>query len=67
MANEQFDDTDKKKINDLEKFLAMAFCIDGDCDYVEDVTINSTLTTVASAMFALGDSKRGRFYVTLSR
>ena len=57
----------KKRIKDLEVFLTQAFCIDGECNYIEEVKINSTLKTIASAMFALTDSKRGRFFITLSK
>ncbi len=58
---------EKEQTKKMENFLKQAFCIDGDCDYIEDVTVNSSLKTTASAMFALGDSKRGMFYVTISK
>lgn len=68
MANEEFTIEECKKIADLEKFLKEAFCIDGDCDYIEDVAVKGSLYNkdVAGMMFAMSDSKRGLFYVTLS-
>lgn len=67
MANEIFTEQEKAQIKKLEAFLKAAFCIDGNCDYIEDVRVDSNLKTVASMMFALSDSKRGVFYVTLSK
>lgn len=58
---------EQQQIKEMEMFLKKAFCIDGDCDYIEDVKVSSTLKTTVSAMFALGDSKRGMFYVTISK
>lgn len=67
MANEIMNEETKQQTAKLENFLKEAFCIDGECSYIEDVKVNSTLTTTSSAMFVLTDSKRGRFYVTLSK
>lgn len=67
MANEKFTEEQKQQIKKMETFLKQAFCIDGECFYIEDVKINSTLKPTISAMFALGDSKRGMFYVTISK
>jgi hypothetical protein len=59
--------TEREQIREMAEFLKKAFCIDGDCDYIEDVTVESSLKTTHSSMFALGDSKRGMFYVTISK
>ena len=67
MANEIFTEEQKHQINKMETFLKAAFCIDGECNYIEDVTVDSTLKTTASMLFALGDTKRGFFYVTISK
>lgn len=67
MANENLNKEERRKISEMEIFLKAAFCIDGSCDYIEDVIINSNLKITTNAMFALGDSKRGIFYITISK
>ena len=67
MANEIFTEEQKQQINKMETFLKDAFCIDGECNYIEDVKVNSTLKTTSSMFFALGDTKRGLFFVTISK
>lgn len=68
MMNEKFSDSAKKMISDMEIFLKEAFCIDGECNYIEQVSIDSSLKKINNSMlFALGDSKRGQFYVTISQ
>ena len=67
MANEILSELDKKQIDDLEVFLKEAFCIDGDCDFIEFVKVENSLKPLQSMLFALGDTKRGRFYITVSK
>jgi hypothetical protein len=67
MANEIMTEKEKQQTKKMENFLKEAFCINGSCNYIEDVKVNSTLKTTTSAMFALEDSKRGVFYVTISK
>ena len=68
MANEILTEKDRIKIRDMELFLINAFCIDGECNYIENVEIKSTLIgTKNNMLFALGDTLRGLFYVTISK
>jgi hypothetical protein len=67
MPNEIMNKVTQQQTKKMEKFLKEAFCIDGECDYIEDVKVNSALKTICSAMFVLTDSKRGVFYVTISK
>lgn len=67
MANELLAEKEKQQIKEIEVFLKEAFCIDGDCNYIEEVKVNSTLKTTYAMLFALGDTKRGNFYVTISK
>ncbi len=61
--DELMNEEEKNQTREVESFLKEAFCIDGSCNYIEDVKIKTT----NSAMFCLTDSKRGRFYVTISK
>lgn len=68
MANEILSNADKVKINDMKDFLKESFCIDGDCNFIEMVEVKNTLKKLNNSMlFALGDSRRGQFYVTISK
>lgn len=67
MANERHTDKDKKKIKEMETFLKAAFCIDGDCAYIENVKVTSSLKTTTSMLFSLCDTKKGVFYVSISK
>lgn len=60
------DDKRWAKIRELESFLKEAFCIDGSCAFIQFVEIESILPNVESMLFTLTDSKRGRFYITMS-
>lgn len=60
--------TDIELLNEIEAFLKEAFCISGECvfeDFVDVVKPNSD--KVESAMFKLEDSRRGVFFVTISK
>ena len=46
-----------------ELFLKEAFCIDGDCRLKKQLTLDGKI----ALMFELNDSKRGRFYITMSK
>jgi hypothetical protein len=51
------------EIKELEEYIAMAFCIDGECKY-------RTMTELVNgddvgATFELSDSKRGKFAITI--
>lgn len=71
--NNSLSDYDIAKFKNTAKFLAEAFCIDGECDFCEIATTNSILfdalnkKNMPSALFALTDSERGRFYITISK
>jgi hypothetical protein len=55
---------DIDKVKELEQFLKMAFCVDGDCKFMQfDEFKNSTEKIMT---FKLTDSKRGIFKVSLS-
>lgn len=49
-------------------FLREAFCIDGECIYLgtTSVKINATQERL-SILFELHDTKRGKFYITISK
>jgi len=67
MANEKHTDEEIKKIKEMESFIKSAFCIDGDCNYIETVDVISTLCRTTGSHFVVTDSKRGRFYVTITK
>lgn len=54
---------ENKELNNMLFFLKEAFCIDGEAVKHKEFTLNK----MPSVMFKLTDSKRGVFYVTLSR
>lgn len=58
-----------KGLIDTQRFLKDAFCIDGECKFIDFVSFSSMSLPgeISSAVFELNDSKRGKFYVTLSR
>ena len=60
------EDSQWLRVREIEAFLKEAFCIDGECAFIEFVEVKSILPTVNSMLFSLGDSKRGRFYITVS-
>lgn len=49
--------------DETERFLKEAFCINGECKLEKVGTIEGR----KSMMFRLSDSKRGTFYVTISK
>lgn len=67
MMNEVFTSEEKQQIKEMEAFLTKAFCLDGECVFIENVVIENSLKKMDGALFALTDSKRGRFYITISR
>lgn len=68
MANERLTPEFKEAIKKTEVFLKQAFCIDGQCIFIEMVKVENTLiANLTNMMFSLSDSKRGVFYVTLSK
>lgn len=48
---------------DTEGFLKRAFCVDGQCNLVKTGRVDGLI----SMMFKLTDSKRGTFFVTISK
>jgi len=67
MANEILNEEEKQSIKKMELFLKEAFCIDGECFFIENISFKSSLKTMEGQCFSLGDSKRGMFYVTISK
>jgi hypothetical protein len=65
--NERLNNEEKEQLKKMETFLTEAFCIDGNCDYLENAIIQSGLANIESNLFALGDSKRGKFYVAIGK
>jgi hypothetical protein len=63
--NEQ--DKNSNEAKQLEHFLATAFCIDGTCEIHKEVLIVTEGKEMKSVMFKLTDSKRGTFYITMSK
>lgn len=53
-----------ERIEKIEKFLKLAFGINGECTYIKDV---SDLKTDESVTFALTDTNIGKFFVTISK
>lgn len=53
----------KQMVEHQTSFLKQAFCIDGQCSMYARVDLNE----MKSIMYELIDSKRGTFYVTLSK
>jgi len=55
--------TDSDKLEELEKFLKEAFCIDGACTFHKHTKVDD----MGSLMFKLTDTRRGTFYVTITK
>jgi len=53
-----------KQTDKIEKFLKLAFGINGECNYVKDV---SKLRMDESVTFVLTDTNMGKFFVTISK
>jgi len=51
-------------INNLEKFLKEAFCINKECKFVGFI---KTSKSKRAAQFQLNDTKRKTFYITISQ
>jgi len=49
------------------EFLKEAFCIDGNCEYIRNVEFIAGGKEIESELYALEDSKRGKFYVTIGK
>jgi hypothetical protein len=60
-------DEEQKQVEKMRDFLEEAFCVDGGCDFIECIEIKSILKNMKGMLFALADTKRGRFYVTMSK
>jgi hypothetical protein len=58
MKNLTLEQQELKMVN----FLKEAFCIDGECKRVKVFILDN----MPSAKYELNDSKRGKFYVTIS-
>lgn len=50
-----------------KSFLKEAFCIDGECELIIINDIQKILQGKTSALYELNDSKRGKFYITISQ
>ncbi len=63
----------EKQLDDMEKFLKEAFCIDGECKYYNQTAvitikpIEKIGAAPTSMTFKLTDSKRGTFYITMTK
>lgn len=55
-----------EKTSEIEKFLAEAFCIDGNCDFQGLGELKSRACVSTVTVFNLQDSKRCNFTITLS-
>jgi hypothetical protein len=58
---------EEEYIEDMRIFLKDAFCISGECKFIEYVKISSDLKDMVGMLFELEDLKRGVFYITLSK
>lgn len=67
MSKDKLTFEQRERIEQMEKYLSQSFDIDGDCLYIEDVQIKSSVKLKSNMMFQMQDSKKGIFYVTLSR
>jgi len=52
-----------KEVEVMQVFFKQAFCIEGICEFHKVLEIEGKLST----MFKLTDSKRGEFFVTISK
>lgn len=50
------------------KFLKEAFCIDGDVKLIGQTIVNTGNSNLTDSLtYELNDSKRGKFFITLSK
>lgn len=58
--------TEGEMTKNLEHFLKKVFCIDGECKILPSKIMNVIFDHTESRMFELIDSKRGKFFITIS-